>query len=159
MSKPECVDWYDLDDKNTFVLLNHKKTISHPMACDVAVLGISKSIMGSFWYKLKDKFGDRVQLIYTDTYSLVFSLDGNTYKEANLLSYIEAEPEFAEDFDLTDIHDVPKIAPVSNQYWSMKNKKVMMKFKFEVLNIGEIQFDEVRRLYHIKNKAIKKDGG
>ena len=64
--------------------------------------------MGSFWYKLKDKFGDRVQLIYTDTDSLVFSLDGKTYKEANLLSYIEAEPEFAEDFDLTDIPDVPK---------------------------------------------------
>ena len=138
LSKPECVDWYDLDDKHTFVLLNQKKTISHPLACGVAVLGISKSIMGSFWYKLKDKFGDRVQLIYTDTYSLVFSLDGKTYKEANLLSYIETEPEFAEDFDLTDIPDVPKIPPVSNPYWSMKNKKVMMKFKFEVLNIAEI---------------------
>ena len=92
LSKPECVDWYELDDKHTFVLLNQKKTIAHPIACGVGVIGISKSIMGSFWYKLKDKFGDRVQLIYTDTYSLVFSLDGKTYKEANLLIYIEAEP-------------------------------------------------------------------
>ena len=80
LSKPECVDWYELDDKHTFVLLNQKKTISHPVACGAGVLGISKSIMGSFWYKMKNKFSDRVQLIYTDAYIFVFSLDGKTCK-------------------------------------------------------------------------------
>ena len=43
------------------------KTLSHPIACGVAVLGISKSIMGAFWYRLIDKFGENnIQLVYTD---------------------------------------------------------------------------------------------
>ena len=116
------------------------KTLAHPIACGVAVLGISKAIMGAFWYRLIDKFReDNIQLVYTDTDSLVLILIGNTYKEADILSYIKEEPEFACSFDLDGVPDVPEEAPEDNPYWSSKrNKKVMMKFKFEKWNIAEI---------------------
>ena len=126
--------------KNTFVLFNSMKTLSHPIACGVAVLGISKAIMGAFWYRLIYKFGENIiQLVYTHTDSLVFILIGNTYKEADILSYIHEEPAFACCFDLDGVPDVPEVAPDDNPYWSCKkNKKVMMKFKFEKWNIAEI---------------------
>ena len=92
------------------------------------------------WYKLVDKFGDNIFLIFTNTDSLVFGLNGKTYKEADIFSYIEEETEFAELFDLSDIPKVPEKpedVPKDNPYWSLKNKKVMGKFKFEVLGIGE----------------------
>ena len=142
LSNPNCYDWCDIDEDNTFVLFNKMKTLSHPIADGVAILGISKSIMGSFWYRLIDKFGeDRVKLVYTDTDSLVFILIGNTYKEADILSYIREEPDFACSFDLDKVPDVHEVAPEDNTYWSSKkNKKVMMKFKFEKPphNIAEI---------------------
>ena len=78
-------------------------------------------------------------MVYTDTDSLVFILIGNTYKEADILSYIYEEPEFASNFDFDGVPDVPEVAPETNPYWSCKkNKKVMMKFKFEKWNIAEI---------------------
>ena len=85
LSSPNCVDWCHIDKKNTFVLFNTMKTLSHPIADGVAVLGISKSIMGSFWYRLIDKFGeDHIQLVLHDTDYLVLILIGNTYKEADI---------------------------------------------------------------------------
>ena len=108
--------------------------------CGVSILGISKAYMVSMWYKLMDKFGpDNIFLIFTDTDSLVFGLKGNTYKEADIFSYIREETEFASLFDLSDVPEVPdEPNGKDNPYWSMKNKKVMGNFKFEVLGIGEI---------------------
>lgn len=61
------------------------KTLSHPIADGVAVLGISKSIMGAFWYRLIDKFGeDHIQLVFHDTDYLVLILIADTYKEADI---------------------------------------------------------------------------
>ena len=95
--------------------------------------------MVSMWYKLVDKFGtDNIFLIFMDTDSCVFGLKGNTYKEADIFSYIREEPEFAQLFDLSDVANVPEKSNSNNSYWSLKNKKVMGKFKFEVLGIGEI---------------------
>ena len=45
-------------------------------------------------------------------------------------------------FDLRDIPNVPEEATKDNPYWSMKNRSVMGKFKFEVLGIGEIGADK-----------------
>jgi hypothetical protein len=68
-------------------------TITKPLACGVSILGISKAYMVSMWYKLVDKFSpDNIVLIFTDTESLVFGLKGNTYKEADIFSYIREEP-------------------------------------------------------------------
>ena len=128
----------DLDNKNTFVIRDQMNTITKPIACGVSILGISKAYMVSMWYKLMDKFGAyNIFLIFIDTDSLVFGLKGNTYKEAYIFSYIREEPEFAQLFDLDGVPEVDKLIP-GNPYWSLKNKKVMGKFKFEVLGIGEI---------------------
>ena len=160
LSNKNCYDWYDLDNDHTFVLFNQMKTLTHPVACGVAVLGISKSIMGSFWYSLIDKFGeDNIQLVFTDTDSLVFILKGNTYKESYILSYIHEEPEFAYRFDLDGVPDVPEVAPSTNPYWSStKNMKVMMKFKFEKWNIAEIGASQAKTnsiLYLAKDGNLK----
>ena len=160
LSNPNCVDWCDIDKKNTFVLFNTMKTLSHPIADGVSVLGISKSIMGSFWYRLIDKFGEHhIQLVFHDTDSLVIILIGDTYKEADILSYIQSEPDFAYFFDLDGVPNVPEVAPENNPYWSSKkNKKVMMKFKFEKWNIVEIGASQAKTnsiLYLDKNGLLK----
>ena len=136
------------------------KTLSHPIADGVSVLGISKAIMGSFWYRLIDKFGeDHIQLVFHDTDSLVIILIGDTYKEADILSYIREEPYFAYFFDLDKVPNVPEAAPENNPYWSCnKNKKVMMKFKFEKWNIVEIGASQAKTnsiLYLDKNGLLK----
>ena len=139
LSNPRCIDWYDLNADSTFVLYNQMKTLTRPIACGVSIFGISKAYMVSMWYKLVDKFGyDNIHLIYTDTDSLVFELKGKTYKEADIFDYIRKDPEFASLFDLRDVPDVHEEAPSYNPYWSLVNKTVMGKFKFEVLGIGEI---------------------
>ena len=111
LSNPRCVDWYDLDNETYFVLFDQMNTITKPLACGVSVLGISKSYMISFWYKLLDKFGpDSIHLIFTDTDSLIFELSGNNYKEAYIFSYIREDPNFAEWFDLYDVPNVRREA-------------------------------------------------
>ena len=67
-------------------------TITKPLDCGVSILAISKAYMVSMWYKLVDKFGDNIFLIFTDTDSLVFGLKGKTYKKADTFSYIREEP-------------------------------------------------------------------
>ena len=136
ISDSKYLDHYDLDNNNTFVIRDQMNTMTKPLACGVSILGISKAYMVSMWYKLVDKFSpDNIFLIFTDTDSLGF--EGNTYKEADIFSYIREEPEFAKLFDLDGVPNIDQ--PQSgNPYWSLKNKKVMGKFKFEVLGIGEI---------------------
>ena len=136
LSNPKCVDWYDLSNEATFVLFDQMNTITKPLACGVSVLGISKSYMINFWYKLVDNFSPyNIHLIFTDTDSLFFQLVGENYKAAYIFSYIREEPLFAEWFDLSDVTDDPDKPPIDNPCWSMKNKGVM---KFEVLGIGDI---------------------
>ena len=90
ISDAKCLDWYDLDNKTTFVLRDQMNTVSIPLACGAPILGISKSYMGSMWYKLVDKFGPyNIFLIFTETDSLVFGLKGKTDKEAYIFSYYE----------------------------------------------------------------------
>ena len=118
------------------------KTLYHPIDCGVAVLGISKAIMGSFWYRLIDKFGeDHVQLVYTDTYSLVIILIGDTYNEADILTYIRKEPDFAFYFDLDGVPDVPTVAP-SYTYQNM-TKADKRRFSKKAL----IEYFSTRPLY------------
>jgi hypothetical protein len=133
------------------------KTLFHPIADGVAVLGISKSIIGSFWYRLIYKFGEyHIQLVYTDTDNLVIIRIGDTYKEADILSCIREEPDFACYFDLDGVPNVHEEAPEDNPYWSSKkNKKVMMKFKFEKWNIAEIGASQSKTNYIL---YLDKDG-
>ena len=75
------------------------------------------------WYKLVDKFGENIFLIFTDTDSLVFGLNGKTNKEADIFSYIEEEQEFAELFDLDGVPNVTEKSNSNNPYWSLKTKR------------------------------------
>ena len=83
-------------------------------------------------------------------------LIGDTYKEADILTDIREEPDFACWFDLDGVSDVPEVAPEYNPYWSCKiNKKVMIKFKFEKWNIAEIGASQSKTNYIL---YLDKDG-
>ena len=77
-------------------------------------------------------------------------MKGKTYKEADLYSYIREEPEFAKLFDLDGVEKVMKLRDnPDNPYWSLINKKVMGKFKFEVIGAGEICACSTKDEFHI----------
>ena len=74
----------------------------------------------------------------TDTYSLVFEIKGKHTKRQTSSPTFAKIPDFASLFDLRDVPNVPEVGPPDNEYWSLKNRAVMGKFKFEILGIGEI---------------------
>jgi hypothetical protein len=86
----------------------------------------------------------------------VLILIGDTYKEADILTYIREEPYSTCWFDLDGVPDVHEVAPEYNPYWSCKrNKKVMMKFKVEKWNIAEIGDSQSKTNYIL---YLDKDG-
>ena len=86
---------------------------------DVVILEISKLHMYQFWYDhLKVKYGDKIQLIYTDTDSFVIEVEtDDTYKD------------MYEDGPLYDFSDYPK----DHQNYNVVNKKVYGIFKDDLM--------------------------
>ena len=51
-----------------------KTALNKPIYCGVSILDLSKTLMYDFYYnRLKREYGDRVNLLYTDTDSLLLS--------------------------------------------------------------------------------------
>ena len=47
---------------------------NQPIYVGVAILDISKTLMYDFYYRLKERYGDRIKLLYTDMDSLIISI-------------------------------------------------------------------------------------
>lgn len=92
-------------------------TLSRPIYIGFAVLDISKLIMYKFHYNYSvAKYGARIQLLMTDTDSLMYSVEtDNVYEDMKA------------DLHLFDTSDYPKEHPC----YSSTNKKVLGKFKDE----------------------------
>jgi len=90
-------------------------TLNKPISVGFAVLEPSKLIMYKFYYgHLKAKYGDRCQLLFTDTDSLCCHIEtSDLYRD------------MASDMDVYDTSNFDKAHP---QY-STKNRKVLGKFK------------------------------
>ncbi|MBP1526245.1 MAG: hypothetical protein H9Q67_07120, partial [Spiroplasma ixodetis] len=54
---------------------------NQPIYVGVAILDISKTLMYNFYYRLKERYGDKIKLLYTDTDSLIMSIKTNDFHE------------------------------------------------------------------------------
>jgi hypothetical protein len=107
------------DDLAAIHSVKSKLKLNRPIYVGQAVLDLSKYRMYDFWYNhLKRVYGDRVQLLYTDTDSLLYKVETeNVYEDMR---------QHAEEYDFSDY-------PKDHQCYSVENKKVVGKFKDECL--------------------------
>ena len=113
--------------------------LNKPIYAGVAVLDLSKLHMWEFWYDELRPAYPNARLCYTDTDSLVYSIES------------ENEPDFhgraGSSFDTSDL-------PKGHAMFSNDNKKVLGKFKDEAKGVAIAEFVGLRpKLY-----ALRLDG-
>ena len=116
IKQPNFQNAYQISNRLALVESKPIKTIfNKPIYMGAVILEISKLHMYEFWYDhLKQKYGNKIQLIYTDTDSFVIEVEtDDIYKD------------MYEDGHLYDFSDYPKDHPNYNVF----NKKVYGIFK------------------------------
>ena len=116
MKQPNFQNAYQISNRLALVESKPIKTVfNKPIYMGDVILETSKLHMYEFWYDyLKEKYNDKIQLIYTDTDSFVIEVEtDDIYKD------------MLEDSHLYDFSDYPKDHP----NYSLKNKKVYGIFK------------------------------
>ena len=117
--QPNFQNAYQISDKLCLVESKPIKTVfNKPIYLGACILETSKLHMYQFWYEhLKNKYNNKVELIYTDTDSFIIYVEtDDIYK--NMLK----------DKNLYDFSEYPKDHP----NYDITNKKVLMKFKDEM---------------------------
>jgi hypothetical protein len=123
--------------------------LNRPIYVGQAILDISKYRMYDFWYNhLKLIYGEKVQLLYTDTDSLLYKVETeNVYEDMR---------RHAKEYDFSDY-------PKDHPCYSVENKKVVGKFKDECCGRPIAEFVGLRpKMYSIleaDGKNIKKAKG
>ena len=107
-------------DKNLAAVHMRRTMIkfNQPIYVGVAILDISKTLMYDFYYRLKQRYEDKIKLLYDDTDSLIISIKTK--------DFYEDMKDMINEFDTSDykennIHNLPR-----------KNRKVLGKFKDEM---------------------------
>ena len=114
--------------------------LNRPIYVDFCVLDISKILMYNHHYAhVKCKYpGDRSQLLFTDTDSLLYSIETNNIYE-----------DMLEDASLYDFSDYPK----DHQCYSEVNKNIIGKFKDEMAGVRICEFVGLKaKMYSILNE-------
>ena len=117
--EPNFQHAYEISDKLFLVESTPIKTVfNKPIYIGACILETSKLHMYQFWYDhLKNKYNNKVELIYTDTDSLIIQVEtDDIYKD------------MFEDKDKYDFSEYPKDHPNYN----ITNKKVLGTFKDEL---------------------------
>ena len=117
--QPNFQHAYQISDKLCLVESKPIKTVfDKPIYIGACILETSKLHMYKFWYDyLKNKYNDNVELIYTDTDSLIIHVEtDDIYKD------------MFEDKDKYDFSEYPKNHP----NYDITNKKVLGTFKDEL---------------------------
>ena len=117
--QPNFQNAYQISDKLCLVESTPIKTVfNKPIYIGACILETSKLHMYQFWYDhLKNKYNNKVELIYTDTDSLIIQVEtDDIYKD------------MFEDNNLYDFSEYPKNHPNYN----IINKKVLGTFKDEL---------------------------
>ena len=128
-------------------------TLNRPAYLGMCILDLSKTLMYDFHYNyIKDKYGDKARLLFTDTDSLTYEIEAD-----------DVYQDFWNDKDKFDNSDYPESSP----YFNKTNKKVIGKFKDEAAGVPICQFIGLRsKMYsYIKDnneggktaKGIKKN--
>ena len=110
---------YEITDKLCLVKSKSIKTkFNKPIYMGAVILETSKLHMYQFWYDdLKNKYNDKVELIYTDTDSFIIEVETN-----------DIYNDMYENKNQYDFSEYPKNQP----NFDMSNKKVLGKFKDEL---------------------------
>ena len=128
----------------------NKILFNRPVYTGMCILDLSKTLMYNFYYNhLKQKYGPRVDLLYTDTDSLLLEIKAeDVYKDMENLRD-----------ELYDTSDYPKDHPLH----SLLNEKVIGKMKDECAGVPISEVVALRsKMYSIMqgdNKNIKKAKG
>ena len=125
--EPNFQHAYEISDKLFLVESTPIKTVfNKPIYIGACILETSKLHMYQFWYDhLKNKYNNKVELIYTDTDSLIIHVETNDiYKD------------MFEDKHLYDFSEYPKDHP----NYDITNKKVLGTFKDEMKSLIITEF-------------------
>ena len=125
--QPNFQHAYQISDKLCLVESKPIKTVfDKPIYIGACILETSKLHMYQFWYEhLKNKYNDNVELIYTDTDSLIIQVEtDDIYKD------------MLEDKNLYDFSEYPKNHP----NYDITNKKVLGTFKDEMKSLIITEF-------------------
>src|SRR5437870_3866960 len=109
--------------------------LNKPIYVGFSILDISKTLMYDFHYNfIKNKYGDRARLLFTDTDSLCYEL--------------ETKPMYKDMYDNKEMFD---LSDVKGKYNDFENKKVSGKFKPEYANSTIREFIGLRsKMYSVK---------
>lgn len=132
--------------------------LNRPVYVGQAILDLSKLLMYDFWYnELKARYGDKVQLLYTDTDSLIFEVETEDLYE-----------DMRKNAELYDFSDYPEDHP----NFSTKNKKAPGKFKDEcnsrlieefialrskMYSLREVNGNNLKKAKGVKKNVVQKD--
>ena len=117
-------------------------TLNRPAYVGMCILDLSKTLMYDFHYNyIKDKYGDKAKLLFTDTDSLMYEIETK-----------DVYADFWENKDKFDNCDYNKESP----FHFTTNKKVIGKFKDESAGIPITEFVGLRsKMYsYIKDNGL-----
>ena len=116
-------------------------TLDRPAYVGMCILDLSKTLMYDVHYdNIKEKYGSRAKLLFTDTDSLTYEIQAKDVYE-----------DFWEDREKFHNSDYAK----DNPYFDATNKKVIGKFKDEAAGIPLVEFIWLRSKMH----SYVKDNG
>ena len=119
-------------------------TLNRPAYVGMCILDLSKTLMYDFHYNyIKDKYGDKAKLLFTDTDSLTYEIEAkDVYKD------------FWNDKDKFNNSDYSE----SSTYFDKTNKKVIGKFKDEAAGLPICEFVGLRSKMYSYIKDDQKGG-
>ena len=101
-------------------------TLNRPTYICMCILDLSKTLMYDFHYNyIKNKYGDRAELLFTDTDSLTYEIEAE-----------DVYQDFWYDKDKFNNSDYSENSP----YYDTSNKKVIRKFKDEAAGTPIVEF-------------------
>ena len=119
-------------------------TLNRPAYVGTCILDLSKTLMYDFHYNyIKDKYGDKAKLLFTDTDSLTYEIEAD-----------DVYQDFWNDKDKFDNSDYPE----SSTYFNKTNKKVIGKFKDEAAGVPICEFIGLRSKMYSYIKDNNKGG-
>jgi hypothetical protein len=125
--KVQCKDWRIFNENAAAVeLIKVKQVIDKPFYVGFTVLELSKLLMYEFHYNvIKAKYGDKAQLLFTDTDSLMYEIETeNVYEDMK---------QMGDHFDCSGY-------PTDSPYFDVRNKTVVGKFKDETNFVPILEF-------------------
>ena len=133
----------DVGDASFYALRKHEVLMDKPIYLGAAILAMSKVIMYSAWYEhIKPVYEDRVKLLFSDTDSLCFCVEGGTWYEDVL------EKPLLRDIVDTSGYKYPNGSPYPNP-----NKGVLGKMKDETAPYPILEQRSFRAKMHSESVA------